>query len=303
MMEGNGPGAVVAARGLTPALGRSKMSTQSTRGKVSRQCQQCGAGFMAHAADVARGGGKFCSHLCYLDDKRAKSKNVATACNICGKAMVIGNRELKRNWGRFCSNECRAVGRITQTEITCATCKKVFKVVASRSATVQTCSRACHFAHLRTLPVASPEERFWEKVKKVGECWHWTGAKSETGYGLLAKTKRDHPGRGKSKVFFAHRLSYELHNGPAAGMQVCHRCDNPICVNPVHLFLGTHADNMMDKTIKGRAAKKLTADDVRSIRTRYENSEASQRGLASEFGVSVTCIINVLKRKTFKHVD
>jgi hypothetical protein len=258
---------------------------------------------MTHACEIARGRGLFCRHACYLEDKRAKSKNVATACNICGKAMVIGGRELKRGWGLFCSNECRAAGSVTQVELVCVTCKKPFKVSAHREGKAQTCSVKCRNAYFKTLPIPTVEERFWEKVEKVGECWHWTGAKTETGYGILARTKRGHPGKGKSKVFFAHRVSYELHNGPAAGLHVCHRCDNTICVNPVHLFLGTHADNMHDKTIKGRAAKKLTLDDAREIRTRYANSEVTRRGLASEFGVSLSTIVNVLSRKTFKHVD
>lgn len=279
------------------------MSTQSTRGKVSRQCQQCGAGFMAHACEVARGKGLFCSHPCYAKNRSEAAPHVTRQCQICGKAMTIGGRELKRGWGLFCSNACRTAGRVTQIELVCVTCKKPFMVVASRNERAVACSKACHNAHLKTLPLPSIEDRFWEKVKKVGSCWNWTGATTETGYGILARTKRDHPGRGKSKIIFAHRLSYEIHNGPVGGMHVCHSCDNPLCVCPFHLFLGTHADNMADMAKKGRNTKKLNGSKASEIRRRYANSEATQRGLASEFGVSVTTIISILKRKTFKHAD
>lgn len=279
------------------------MSTQSTRGNVACQCLHCGAEFRTWQAEIKKGGGRFCSHACYTTNRKANTARQESPCPTCGKMVETLASRAKRGWGVYCSNECRSAGSVTQVEVVCVTCKKPFSVVASRIGRVQTCSKACHNAHLRTLPIPTVEERFWEKVEKVGECWHWTGAKTETGYGVLAKTKRARNTKEGGQVHLAHRVSYELHNGPAAGLHVCHRCDNTICVNPVHLFLGTHADNMHDKTVKGRAAKKLTLDDAREIRTRYANSEATQRGLASEFGVSLSTIVNVLRRKTFKHVN
>ncbi len=99
------------------------------------------------------------------------------------------------------------------------------------------------------------QERFDEKVIAIGTrcCWLWTGAMGGHGYGSIRVS------RGPTGTVLAHRVSYELHRGliPKGegphGTCVLHRCDNPLCVNPDHLFLGTHADNMRDRDQKGRA--------------------------------------------------
>jgi hypothetical protein len=142
--------------------------------------------------------------------------------------------------------------------------------------------------------------RFLAKVDKrgPGECWPWkAGIKSE-GYGGF---------RVGEVVDRAHRVSYVIHHGDIpAGMVVCHRCDNPPCVNPGHLFLGTHGDNARDRDAKGRrgtiGAKhgmaKLTDDDVISIRS------SSERGvdLAVQYGVSATLVCDIRKRKIWHHL-
>ncbi len=88
-------------------------------------------------------------------------------------------------------------------------------------------------------------ERFWAKVNKTEGCWLWTGAKQGK-YGALTIPGRREPLR-------AHRLSWELHNGPIPdGLWVLHHCDNPPCVKPEHLFLGDRRDNMLDAAAKGR---------------------------------------------------
>lgn len=89
--------------------------------------------------------------------------------------------------------------------------------------------------------------RFWKKVQvNPGSCWEWTGCLNSCGYG------RTFLG---GKHVYAHRLMFEAHNGPLGeGLQALHRCDNPKCVNPDHLFAGTRSDNMRDMVAKGRHA-------------------------------------------------
>jgi hypothetical protein len=137
--------------------------------------------------------------------------------------------------------------------------------------------------------------RFWSKVAK-GEgsgCWLWT-AGSRQGYGQF--------GVAAGRVVDAHRISWELANGPIpAGLFVCHTCDVRICVRPDHLFLGTHSDNMQDMHRKGRAntravcgeehyAARLTEADVRAIRTATGQTLSA---LARAFGVSRTHIRDI----------
>jgi hypothetical protein len=93
----------------------------------------------------------------------------------------------------------------------------------------------------------APEVRFWPKVAKSDGCWEWMGSRKETGYGLFTLD---------SRTSSAHRFSYSLAFGSIpAGMEVCHHCDNPPCVRPDHMFLGTHSDNMRDRFAKGRHRK------------------------------------------------
>jgi hypothetical protein len=145
--------------------------------------------------------------------------------------------------------------------------------------------------------------QFSNRVKKgVGnECWVWVGARASNGYGVFKK-------KG------AHRVSWELHCGKIPdGLFVLHKCDNPPCVRPDHLFIGDQTDNMSDASKKGRIVidnmpgekhplSKLTEDAVRKIRAEYEVGGKTQYALADKYGVSQSVIRDVVLRRGWKHV-
>lgn len=126
------------------------------------------------------------------------------------------------------------------------------------------------------------------------DCWEWAGSRNRAGYGVVRMTDSSFP---------AHRVSYELFIGPIPeGWCVCHRCDNPPCCNPNHLFVGTKDDNNQDKVAKGRNAATLAAEDVTKIRNLYANGGVLQRELAQIYGVARSNISLMISRKTWRHV-
>lgn len=146
--------------------------------------------------------------------------------------------------------------------------------------------------------------RFYAKVKinATNGCHEWTGALSNKGYGRFAvKRKNRH----------AHRVAWQLANGPIPdGLWVLHKCDNPRCVNPKHLFLGTVLDNSRDMIAKGRAAPRfgefggttiLTQAQVHEIRNMPRNIDY-QRYLAKLYGVTIQTIKAVQYRRSWRHI-
>jgi len=141
------------------------------------------------------------------------------------------------------------------------------------------------------------ETRFFNSVDKTDTCWLWTSAIDGTGRGTIKYN-------GKSTG--AHRVSWILHNGEIPlGLSVCHECDNPVCVNPKHLFLGTHKDNMQDMTSKNRQAKgvkqgssKLSPEDVISIR----KDVRTQVEIASSYGIAQVQVSRIKRHAVWAHL-
>ena len=144
------------------------------------------------------------------------------------------------------------------------------------------------------------EVRFWEKVHKTRTCWLWTGARLMDGYGAFKMPNGKTYGAQKR----AHRIAWTLTYGDVLDkQQVLHTCDNPLCVRPEHLFLGTCADNMADKVVKGRSHAKrtrLTEQDVRDIRVAVQRR--SYRAVARQYGVRHAVIGRIARRMTYVHI-
>jgi len=140
-------------------------------------------------------------------------------------------------------------------------------------------------------------------------CWEWTGAKNDNGYGVIGR------GRRGGGIIKAHRLSYEIFHADELSPEqvICHRCDNPACVNPAHLFIGTQAENLKDMREKRRGSKppvfkgtdnhkaKLNEEKVRRVFKLRQDGLSTYR-IAEEFGVSRPAICQVLNRNTWRHV-
>lgn len=145
--------------------------------------------------------------------------------------------------------------------------------------------------------------RFWEKVETGSGCWLWRGTIKGGRYGVLNR------GGKKDGQAYAHRVAWELTNGPIPpGMDVCHACDNPPCVRPDHLFVGTRADNMADMKRKGRhrfgeghQTGRLTDAQAREILRRALAGEPPGN-IGVEFGVSASHVENIRRGHRWSHL-
>lgn len=164
-------------------------------------------------------------------------------------------------------------------------------VVVARELCSSHYAKAKRLRKFQTRQTKTPEQKFWERVHVTEACWEWLGAKSSNGYGNLSINKRT--------TVSAHRFSYELHHGAIPyGRYICHACDNPNCVRPDHLFLGTPSDNVQDCIAKGRHRPsnyrperhnhhqtKVSVAGLEELRERRKHGESSL-SLAFAFGVS-----------------
>src|SRR5688572_27374074 len=176
---------------------------------------------------------------------------------------------------------------ITVTRI-CTHCAKQFK--SSRRVDSQRffCNDTCYRLFRQKTP-----QHFWEQVRKTEGCWLWVGGSGKSnGHRYGTATVDGIQDR-------AHRLSWVLTSGPIPeGYEVCHKCDEPLCVKPEHLFLGTHKENMEDMARKNRSRRgeaatcvRLTESQVREIRSKYRPGHGHGHiALAREYGVSYGAI-------------
>lgn len=166
-------------------------------------------------------------------------------------------------------------------------------------------TRYCSISCSRKATEGDPEERFWRSVDKTpghgpwGDCWLWTGSRFELGYGRFCDD---------GVIEQSHRRSYRKAKDTTIqpGIGICHRCDNPPCVNPDHLFEGTPKANHDDKVAKGRQTQgeaspfaKLTEAAVLEIRASSESGSV----LAKRYGVAKNVILKAKRGDTWKHVD
>ena len=149
----------------------------------------------------------------------------------------------------------------------------------------------------------SAPDRFNRQVKKGDGCWKWTSSVDRDGYGLFRGVVGDTP------YLKAHRWSYAFHKGPIPkDMMVCHRCDNPSCVNPEHLFLGTGSDNQTDKWQKGRgrvafgenAGKAILTED-QALAVLQDHRPYTQ--IAADYNIAASTVGSIKQRISWRHLQ
>lgn len=244
---------------------------------------------------------------------RNERTTVNVPCVQCGALFP------RPSWSKqtHCSGTCASVSYSARKVLTpCYVCgTRVYRIPKRVTAQRFTC---CSLACARQAKAGDIEYRFWAKVDRngpipehvpaLGNCWLWTGAKWPDGYGCFMIRRR--------KVRATH-VAYELtHKAPVPGPMMLHRCDNPPCVRPDHLFSGDARDNALDAIAKGRFARdfkrtirrgdehhqaRLVEADIPEIRRRIAAGE-STRAVGSDYGVSGGTISLAARRLTWAHV-
>lgn len=234
-------------------------------------------------------------------------------CRVCGNPIPKHPSQslCDHNQRKFCSRVCyrewfKTHSKKPPTPAANAHCQECGKDFYVRPSNLHNrhgapfCSRRCYDAARSRHTDDQVRERFWSYVERTEGCWTWKLSTASNGYGRFSPD-------GEIQVN-AHRFAWEITYGPISdGLEVCHRCDNPACVNPAHLFLGTHRENMLDMVQKGRHFRpglehraKLTREQVAEIRHRYATEKISQRQLARDYGVSKATIGHLLTYRTWR---
>ena len=180
----------------------------------------------------------------------------------------------------------------------CQVCHKEFKIQNQRDEKAKFCSWKCRKVKNLSINYLLQFIEIDDKTK----CWNWKSTKDKNKYG----TKKY-----KGKYYKTHRLFYEICNGKIPkDMCVCHRCDNPSCCNPDHLFLGTQLENIQDMINKNRQrsaigeinkSSKLTEIEVIEIRNLYAQG-ISSRQLGKKFNINKSTILHIIHRRSWKHI-
>lgn len=227
---------------------------------------------------------------------------VSVKCSNCGEEILRYPEKIKRNKNNFCSVDCRK--DLARKSVTpCGNCgKEIYKPPYHiKRSEKNFCDRSCWRAYF-----VKPElikERFMSHIEIIDEnTWLWKGSKGNKRYGQFSVG---------GKPVLAHRLSYEIFVGEIPeGYYVLHKYDdNPLNICPKNLWLGTQAENMIDKLEKGRGIRgekiksgKLTSDKVLEIRKLYSTGEYYQKDLAKIFNVSKGGIGLIVRRINWKHI-
>ncbi len=257
------------------------------------------------------------------------SEKVECACHHCGALFTEYPSRVASGRGKFCSQTCHYAAHDRRVEIKCQNCGITFLAQGKQALTGarKYCSTACYEPHIVGGKAKTLDVIFWSRVAKgisPNDCWLWNRRCDKDGYGIVYGKKAP-PYFEKS----AHRLSWVIHFGPIPdGLWVLHNCpdgDNPTCVNPAHLWLGTTQDNTADRDAKCRQAKgerngwnvhpearlhgslngfaKLTEAQVSEIRQNYVKGITKQRDLASQYNISQYVIWAIVNHKRWLHVE
>ena len=245
---------------------------------------------------------------------RAQSSKIERTCETCGDHFLAWPHEVEDGHARYCSRACFHAAPVaprppranTKVKCSCLACGKQFLIKACevRRGGGKFCCCDCYY---ESRPVSLWRQFLRHIEPPNGEgCMLWVGTTLANGYGVIASRQPK-----RRRRYMIHRFAFEAAYGPIPdGMKVLHQCDHRNCANPLHLFLGTQADNMADKVAKGRQTKgescnlaKLTSESVRAIRRRYHAGGVTQKQLAEEYGISISNICAILARRSWKHLD
>lgn len=229
-------------------------------------------------------------------------RTIPRVCETCGADFLAAASSVAAGNGRFCSKACFGRSCRTALERTCERCGSAFTVIPSEIAKGKgrLCSRACADAALVT-PLLERIRQHTD-VRGPDDCWPWLAKRNPRGYGETGD-------RGKYLRVTRVLLEQKIGRPLAREELALHSCSNPPCCNPAHLFVGDHQRNMDQRRAEGNYANgerhhaaKITADIVRSIRSRVGQGEPAMR-LAREYDIAHSTVRRIVNRQVWTHVS